>query len=81
MECQKDAKRGFDHGTFIPLVLAFPKADIPVVQLSLAASLDPQVGLHACPGSPRLMAVDAGCQPAPIGSCRWWPAWIHRRAQ
>ncbi|PSC71563.1 dioxygenase [Micractinium conductrix] len=43
MECQKDAKRGFDHGTFIPLVLAFPKADIPVVQLSLAASLDPQL--------------------------------------
>ena len=36
-----DAKRGFDHGMFIPLLLMFPKADIPVVQMSLKTSLDP----------------------------------------
>lgn len=30
-------------GTFIPLMLMWPVADIPVVQLSMAASLDPQV--------------------------------------
>lgn len=34
-------ERGFDHGVFIPLLLAYPKADIPVVQVSLNASLDP----------------------------------------
>lgn len=34
-------KRGFDHGMFIPLLLMFPNADIPVVQLSLTKSLDP----------------------------------------
>jgi hypothetical protein len=39
-----DADRGFDHGTFVPLKLAFPAADIPVVQLSLLSSLDAQVG-------------------------------------
>ena len=30
--------RGFDHGVFVPLKVAFPEAQIPVVTLSLAAS-------------------------------------------
>ena len=38
--------RGFDHGMFIPLMLMFPDADIPVVQLSLNSNLDPQVHLQ-----------------------------------
>ncbi|WP_168012453.1 DODA-type extradiol aromatic ring-opening family dioxygenase [Halomonas salinarum] len=33
--------RGLDHGVFIPLKLVFPKADVPVVQLSLKKGLDP----------------------------------------
>lgn len=36
-----DEERGFDHGVFIPLMLLFPKADIPIVTLSLNQSLDP----------------------------------------
>ncbi|MBV1698559.1 MAG: dioxygenase [Hyphomicrobiales bacterium] len=36
-----DTARGFDHGVFIPLKVAFPKADIPIVQVSLLASMDP----------------------------------------
>ena len=35
--------RGFDHGTFVPLKLAFPDATIPVLQLSLLASMDAKV--------------------------------------
>lgn len=35
---------GFDHGVFIPLKLAFPKANIPVVQVSLHDSLD--IAMH-----------------------------------
>jgi aromatic ring-opening dioxygenase catalytic subunit (LigB family) len=33
--------RGYDHGVFIPLKVAFPQAKIPVVTLSLSQSLDP----------------------------------------
>ncbi|HLZ66325.1 MAG TPA: class III extradiol ring-cleavage dioxygenase [Aliidongia sp.] len=40
-----DATRGFDHGVFVPFLLIYPEADIPVVQLSLAASLDPATHL------------------------------------
>jgi aromatic ring-opening dioxygenase catalytic subunit (LigB family) len=36
-----DAKRGFDHGTFVPLKLTYPDADVPTVQLSLRRGLDP----------------------------------------
>jgi aromatic ring-opening dioxygenase catalytic subunit (LigB family) len=41
METAEDPQRGFDHGTFIPLKLTFPKADVPAIQLSLQAGLDP----------------------------------------
>jgi aromatic ring-opening dioxygenase catalytic subunit (LigB family) len=41
------ANRGFDHGVFVPLKVAFPEAKIPVVTLSLAASLDPALHLAA----------------------------------
>ena len=33
--------RGFDHGTFVPLKLAYPDAGIPTFQLSLVKGLDP----------------------------------------
>ena len=39
--CREETRRGLDHGVFIPLKLAFPAADIPVVQLSLREDMDP----------------------------------------
>lgn len=37
-----DTERGYDHGTFIPLKVAFPNADVPVLQVSLLGSLNAQ---------------------------------------
>ena len=41
IETDVDSSRGFDHGVFVPLLLAFPQADVPTLQLSLQAGLDP----------------------------------------
>jgi aromatic ring-opening dioxygenase catalytic subunit (LigB family) len=41
----EERARGLDHGVFIPLKVAFPQADIPVLQLSLMQGLDPDVHL------------------------------------
>jgi aromatic ring-opening dioxygenase catalytic subunit (LigB family) len=40
-ETAADSKRGFDHGTFVPFKLTYPNANIPTIQLSLKAGLDP----------------------------------------
>jgi aromatic ring-opening dioxygenase catalytic subunit (LigB family) len=36
----EDTERGYDHGTFVSMKVAFPEAEIPVVQLSLIEGLD-----------------------------------------
>jgi 4,5-DOPA dioxygenase extradiol len=33
-------ERGLDHGVFIPLMLMYPQADIPCLQISLSSSMD-----------------------------------------
>jgi aromatic ring-opening dioxygenase catalytic subunit (LigB family) len=44
----REEKRGYDHGTFVPMMVALPEAEIPVAQLSLVAGLDP--GTHLAIG-------------------------------
>jgi aromatic ring-opening dioxygenase catalytic subunit (LigB family) len=38
---REENARGWDHGVFIPMKVAVPDADIPLVQMSLRADLDP----------------------------------------
>lgn len=45
IESSEDPARGFDHGTFIPLMLTYPTAEVPALQLSLQRGLDPSTHL------------------------------------
>ncbi len=31
----EEPERGFDHGVFIPFMLIYPRADVPILQMSL----------------------------------------------
>lgn len=42
---QFDATRGYDHGSFVPLAVLYPEADIPVVQMSIHHNLDAEMHL------------------------------------
>jgi aromatic ring-opening dioxygenase catalytic subunit (LigB family) len=46
IEAEYEDRRGFDHGVFIPLKVAFPDANIPIVQVSLKAGLEPSAHLR-----------------------------------
>jgi aromatic ring-opening dioxygenase catalytic subunit (LigB family) len=39
-DCKLVADRGYDHGMFVPMMLLYPQADIPCIQLSLIKGLD-----------------------------------------
>jgi aromatic ring-opening dioxygenase catalytic subunit (LigB family) len=46
-QTHSDNFRGFDHGVFAPLVVAYPEANVPVLQLSLRRDYDPEAHLAA----------------------------------
>ncbi len=40
VDSDEEPRRGLDHGVFIPFMLMFPEADVPIVQLSLRDDMD-----------------------------------------
>ena len=42
IEAALDASRGFDHGAFVPAFVMYPQADVPMFQISLLESYDPE---------------------------------------
>ncbi len=42
-----DPSRGYDHGIFAPFAVMYPRADMPIVQLSLKTGYDPEAHLAA----------------------------------
>ena len=45
IDCGTDGERGFDHGVFVPQLIIDPKAEIPLVMLSMRHDLDPAAHL------------------------------------
>lgn len=46
IEHRLDNNRPYDHGSYIPLMMMYPDADIPVIQVSLHHNLDPLTHLN-----------------------------------
>lgn len=88
MTARLDENWGFDHGTWVPLMLMYPAADIPVVAVSIHQGADPEYHLRlgrALADLPTddVLVIGSGTlthnlgQVAPPADNRDAPAWVH----
>jgi len=42
-EAKLNTTQGYDHGVFVPMAAMYPKADIPLFQVSILKSYDPEI--------------------------------------
>ena len=40
-ELRREKKRGYDHGVFVPMMIMYPKGNVPIIQISMLNSLNP----------------------------------------
>lgn len=81
-----DTSRGLDHGAWVPLLLAWPHADIPVVQLSVQSQIGPghhlEVGRAIAPlANEGVLIIASGSYTHDLSSWRGQagmnePAWV-----
>src|SRR3546814_19623657 len=71
----EEHERGWDHGVFVPMKVMAPEAEIPLLQLSLRADLDPAahiaIGRPLAPLRSEERRVGQGC--VRTGRYRWSP--------
>jgi len=46
IQTRSDQTRGFDHGVFAPFAVAYPEANVPILQLSIRQDYDPEAHLQ-----------------------------------
>jgi aromatic ring-opening dioxygenase catalytic subunit (LigB family) len=46
IQTRSDQTRGFDHGVFAPFAVAYPKANVPIIQLSIRQDYDPEAHIQ-----------------------------------